>query len=199
MGHYCLVSDLVFHKSILISRKSSHANQTIPTEWFMPLHLISRPLPKSRVLGDAIRNAWHHEKVKTVFCTLFRGIVYLSIGKMKELSSFPAFWFWLWDTLNSDQAQLHEIRATSVSYATAYSNARYLTQGTEQGQGPNLHHHGDYVGFLTPWATMRTPQLPPFWGSHAPGHYFSLLVTPGSSIRQLRRLSMPHGPLNYSN
>ena len=64
------------------------------------------------------------------------------------------------------QPQQHQIWATSVIYATAYSNARFLTQRL------NLHPHRDNIGSLICWATMGTPH---FWFSNLNILYFFLV------------------------
>lgn len=53
------------------------------------------------------------------------------------------------------QPKQQRIRTTSVNYTAACGNSRSLT--TEQGLGSNPYPHGDYVGFLTLWATAGTP------------------------------------------
>ena len=42
-----------------------------------------------------------------------------------------------------------------MTYTTACSNARSLIHCLSQGS--NMHPHWHYIGFLTHWATMRTP------------------------------------------
>ena len=46
----------------------------------------------------------------------------------------------------------HWIQALSATYATACSNARFLTRWVRPGIKPHSHRH--YVSFLTHWATM---------------------------------------------
>ena len=42
---------------------------------------------------------------------------------------------------------------------TLYLAAKPDSKPTEWGEGLNLHHHEDYIRFLTCWAIMGTPQI----------------------------------------
>ena len=61
------------------------------------------------------------------------------------------------------QPQQSQIQATSVTFSTAHGNAGFLTQWLRPGIEPTSSWI--LVGFITPWATVRTPWR---WGFKFP-------------------------------
>ena len=100
------------------------------------------------------------------------------VATWKELVSFP-FFFWVEHVVYGGSQVRGWIGAVAASLCHSHSNTgselnlsptSQLTatpdpRPTEQGQGSNMHPHKHYVGFLSPWATIRTPKMFNSWDS----------------------------------
>ena len=133
---------------------------------FKDMTLISMPLGKS--------TRQHIPLSPKIFNSFF---FKLMIHNLKNFLLFFSFYGCTWDTLSSQAGGQIRVAAASLHHSHCNTGSKpHLwpmpqlaampdPRPTEQGQGSNMHPHKHYVGFLSPWATIRTPKMFNSWDS----------------------------------